>query len=313
MIAFFYFVLMKKIAYLILILIVTSCNVFKEKKEYSFTYEFENKTSQRNILETIKVLKKRLDSYGVENSITNQKGDRLHINVKAINLDSIRLNSLILNQGKLEFWELFKGNDFHDFMIDVNEFFMDTTLEDSIQVQPLLSKIASQGYPGGPIVFQFKAEDTASVNKMLGNKEVRFLIPEDFLNVKFLWGVADEIGHHPLYAAKSNRDGRPPLTGASITDAMHSFGPIGRPVVAIAMNDKGALTWERITENAFLNSTFIAITINDLVYTAPGVAAGAIKGGRSEISGNFTIEEAHDLAIILSSKGKIPKLNRVNN
>lgn len=305
---------MKKITYLILVLIVVSCNFFKEKSEYSFTYEFENENqiTQREIIETINILEKRLNKFGTDHKIEKQKGKRLRVKIKAFNLDSTRLNSIIVNQGKLEFWELFKGEDFNDFLIDVNRFFTEGNVSDSIDVQPLFDKIASASYQGSPVLFLSKTEDTSVVSKMLNHKEVRFLIPSEYSNIKFLWGTVDENGHHPLYAAKSNRNNKPPLTGESVTEAIQNYDAIGKPTVSITMNNDGALTWERLTGNAFHNSTCIAVTLNDLVYTAPGVTVGAIKGGRSEVSGDFTLRQAQDLAIILSSQGDIPKLKLVN-
>ena len=97
-----------------------------------------------------------------------------------------------------------------------------------------------------------------------------------------------------------------------ITDARQSFGYTDKPEIVIEMNNEGALIWERITGEAFKNNTKIAITLNDIVYSAPGVTSGPISGGRSSISGNFTLQEAQDLAIILSSQGSIPKLKLVN-
>ncbi len=119
-------------------------------------------------------------------------------------------------------------------------------------------------------------------------------------------------GLHPLYAASSNRENKAPLTGDVITDARTNFGITGKPEIAMQMNEKGAIIWERLTGKAFENQTNIAITLNNIVYSAPGVTSGSISGGRSSISGNFTIEEAQDLAIILSSQQSIPKLKLID-
>ena len=87
---------MKKITYLILFLTVLSCNIFKEKSEFIFTYEFENENqiTQREILETINILKKRLDKYGVEHKIKKEKRKILSIKVTGFNLDSISIKLL---------------------------------------------------------------------------------------------------------------------------------------------------------------------------------------------------------------------------
>lgn len=301
---------MKKPFYLIAFLLVLSCNMFKEKNEYFFIYEFENedKISFGEISQTINVLKKRLDSYGVEYNINKYNRKKISIKFTAFEIDTTRLNNIILNQGKLEFWELYKGEEFLPIMMDINNFYAEKINHDSLKAQPLIDKIASQGYKGGPVIFQSKTKDTTAINKMLNNKEIRFMLSSDYLNTKFLWGISDSNGHHPLYAAKSNRNNIAPLTGESIIEAKQYYDQLSRPVVAITMDEEGAITWERITGNAFINATFIAVTLNDLVYTAPGVTAGAIKGGKSEVSGDFTLQQAQDLAIILSSQKSINKL-----
>ncbi len=298
------------IKFFLVLLLLSSCNTFKEKKDFTFIYEFENeeKISFEEISTTIRVLEKRLDALGVEYNIQKFYDKKIKLDIKAIDLNTKRLNYIILNQGKLEFWELYRGENFFSIVADINNFYADKSKTDSIQPQPLFDKIASSGYQGGPVIFQSKPEDTAAVNLMLNNKEVRFLLTSDYLNTKFLWGVADENNHHPLYAAKSNRKNIPPITGESIVEAKQYYDVLGKPIVTINMDKKGAITWERITGNAYRNMTYIGVTLNDLVYTAPGVSAGPIKGGKSEVSGDFTLEQAQDLAIILSSQKSIAKL-----
>lgn len=298
------------IQFFLVLLLLSSCNTFKEKKDFTFIYEFENeeKISFEEISTTIRVLEKRLDALGVEYNIQKFYDKKIKLDIKAIDLNTKRLNYIILNQGKLEFWELYRGENFFSIVADINNFYADKSKTDSIQPQPLFDKIASPGYQGGPVIFQSKPEDTAAVNLMLNNKEVRFLLTSDYLNTKFLWGVADENNHHPLYAAKSNRKNIPPITGESIVEAKQYYDVLGKPIITINMDKKGAITWERITGNAYRNMTYIGVTLNDLVYTAPGVSVGPIKGGKSEVSGDFTLEQAQDLAIILSSQKSIAKL-----
>ncbi len=287
-----------------------SCNTFKEKKEFSFIYEFENeeKTSLGEVSKTINVLKKRLDAYGIDYNIDKYKGKKISIKFSAFDIDTLRLNNIVLNQGKLEFWELYRGEEFFPIIVEINNFYAEKRENDSLEIHPLFDKIASQGYKGGQVIFQSKVEDTTLVNNMLNNDEIRFLLSPDYLNTKFLWGISDGNGHHPLYAAKSNRSSKAPLTGESILNANQYYDQLSRPIVTINMNKEGAITWERMTGNAFRNGTFIAVTLNDLVYTAPGVKVGAIKGGKSEVSGDFTLQQAQDLAIILSSQKSIHKL-----
>ena len=256
----------------------------------------------------IRVLKKRLNKYGTDFEVKRHRQNNIKILIKAKKLNDKRVNELILNQGKLEFWELYRGDAFFPFVMELNNSLIDEKENDSIKINPLLDLIASQGYQGGPVVFQTKKEDTATINSFLNRKEAKFYLPSEYNHVKFLWGIPDSNNHIPLYVAKSNREKTPPLTGNSITDAFQNYDAINRPTVSINMDKEGALIWERITGSAFRNATSIAITINNTVYSAPGVTVGAIKGGKSEISGNFTLKEAQDLAIVLSSQESIPKL-----
>ena len=108
-----------------------------------------------------------------------------------------------------------------------------------------------------------------------------------------------------MYVLKSNRDGIAPLSGGVVVDAVQSYDAVGNAAVNMQMNAKGARIWENLTEKAFKQSSNIAIVLDNIVYSAPGVSRGAISGGRSEITGNFTLNEAIDLANVLRA-GKLP-------
>lgn len=305
---------MNKYIYLIICFSIFSCNSFSKKAQYEFLYEFENedKIENRDFSKTISVLKKRLDVLGYDYLVKRDAQKDIKILIKANNLNVDRFDKLMTNQGKLEFWELYKGDEFLKIIFEFSSSLVDKNevVSDSVQANPLLGLIAGRGYAGGPIVFQVKSQDTATVSSFLNQKEVKFYVPSEYSNVKFLWGVPDN-DLIPLYAAKSNRENKAPLKGESLISAIQSVGYVGRPEINIEMDNDGAITWERMTEKAFRNNTSIAITINNLVYSAPGVVSGPIQGGKSSISGNFTLEEAQDLAVILSSKIPIPKLKLI--
>jgi SecD/SecF fusion protein len=90
-----------------------------------------------------------------------------------------------------------------------------------------------------------------------------------------------------------------------VVDATQSYDQVGSPAVSMQMNGKGARKWEEMTGNAYRDKSNIAIVLDEIVYSAPGVSKGAISGGRSEISGEFTLNEAIDLANVLRA-GKLP-------
>lgn len=151
--------------------------------------------------------------------------------------------------------------------------------------------------------------DTAKINQMLTSARVKELFPRD-LSLK--WGVKaidDKEQYFELYAIKvTNRDGKAPLEGDVITDAKSDFGQQSSYAnVSMQMNPDGASIWARLTEQNI--GRCIAIVLDGYVYSAPRVN-DKIAGGRSEISGNFTVEEAKDLANVLKS-GKMPAPARI--
>ena len=155
----------------------------------------------------------------------------------------------------------------------------------------------------GPVVAAVQAKDTSKVNRYLQMPEVRDAFPTD---MKFLWGAKPDkrTGLHNLYAIKVNAvDNNAPLTGEVVTDARADYDQTGNPNVTIRMNTEGATKWQKITA-ANANRGFIAIVLDELVYSAPFVR-GEIPGGNTEITGDFSVKEAQDLANILKA-GKLP-------
>nr|AOE07129.1 preprotein translocase subunit SecD [uncultured bacterium] len=195
----------------------------------------------------------------------------------------------------------------------------ETGLDDT-EINPLFDLIRSMGYNGGPVLASFESKDQETVSDYLNNPKVRALLAPEQRYVKFVWGIpqfmeteADEDTDQEveslelveLYALKGNRENKPQLSGAVITDAKQEFQQNGTPSVTMQMNLKGAKIWEKMTGNAFNTGGQIAIVLDDIVYSAPGVTSGPISGGNSEISGTFTLNEAVDLANVLRA-GKLP-------
>lgn len=171
---------------------------------------------------------------------------------------------------------------------------------------PLMSLIVGMGAEQGPELAQFNVQDTAKVNTMLKQPEVRGLLSSDKKYARFAWGVADEdSGILSLYAIKSNKKNEAPLTGSVVTDASQAYDQMNRVAVSLEMNAKGAKTWEKMTGEAYKQGTQIAISLDNTIYSAPGVTTGPISGGRSEITGDFDINEGKDLATVLKA-GKLP-------
>lgn len=174
------------------------------------------------------------------------------------------------------------------------------------QVNPLFDLIAGQGRQGGPIVVSVEKKNAEQFMAYLNDPKVRALLPVEQRFVKFAWGKPVKDSEIlDLYAIKGNRDNEPELSGGVITDARQEYNQVGVVTVTMQMDGKGAKKWEEMTGKAFSQRSQIAIVLDDVVYSAPGVTTGAISGGRSEITGDFTIEEGQDLANVLRA-GKLP-------
>jgi SecD/SecF fusion protein len=163
----------------------------------------------------------------------------------------------------------------------------------------------------GSVIGMAHYNDTAKVNAYLNMKQVRSIFPRD---ISFKWHVKpykydESESFYELHALKiTGRDGKPPLDGDVITDARSEFDQnTGSAEVSMTMNADGAKIWARLTKNNVGN--FIAIVLDNYVYSAPRVNQ-EITGGRSSITGDFTVEEAKDLANILKS-GKLPAPARI--
>ncbi len=168
---------------------------------------------------------------------------------------------------------------------------------------PLFARLSPNPYGDSWVVGYAHYSDTAEVNRMLSTAEAKSIIPRD---LKFMWGVSPMDGsdsYFELYSIKSdNKNGLPDLTGDVITDSKADFQQSGRPCVTMAMNTEGARRWASLTKQNVGRG--IAIVLDGYVYSAPNVQ-GEITGGRSEITGNFTVEQTQDLANVLKS-GKMP-------
>ncbi len=287
-----------------------SCGNFKDKQEHLFIYGFENRVDlqKTDVLQTIKIIQERLDKYGVHFEVSSLSDDNIRVKIWEDKLNDERVNKLILNQGKLEFWECYKTEEFYPFLLQVDSI-SKNKLNDKSSINSMFSnKLIAPDYQNGPVLFYAKEKDTTSINSNLNSKKARALLPLEFSHVKFLWGIKGNDGNIPCYTIKSNPENKASITGKHIVSARQNYDARGNPTVSLKMNNVGASHWELMTKNAYLYQSFIAIVLNDIVFSAPGVSSGSITGGRSEISGDFTLEEAQDLANVISSN-KIPKLN----
>ncbi|WP_309613161.1 protein translocase subunit SecDF [Flavobacterium sp.] len=285
------------------------------------------------------VLRSRIDKFGVTQPNIVKLGQTGRILIELPGAKDVdRIKKLVSSKAELEFWETYKAEEMMGFLQAANEALKATvkseekvaaakpkdTLtslltdkdKDSAAVKkgnnPLFDKFISQG--GGPVLVIASPKDTATINSYLRRPEIRNLLPADKRYVKFAWGKPDvkvdaktkkETETVELYALKGNRDNAAPMSGGVIVDARDTFDQMGKPAVSMKMNGAGAKIWEDLTGRAFTQKSYIAIALDNVVYSAPGVTSGPISGGSSEITGSFEVAETKDLANVLRA-GKLP-------
>ncbi|OKZ29950.1 protein translocase subunit SecDF [Parabacteroides sp. merdae-related_45_40] len=180
------------------------------------------------------------------------------------------------------------------------------SMEEFAKQHPLFAVLQINQYNGqlapGPVVGIADKKDIAKINEYLNMKQVKDILPR---NLSLKWGVKaidEKEQYFYLYAIKmTNRDGTPALGGDVVTDANADFvQQAGRSEqqVSMTMNAEGAKAWARLTKENI--GKVVAIVLDDMVYSAPNVQV-EITGGRSQITGHFTPEEAKDLANVLKS------------
>ena len=173
-------------------------------------------------------------------------------------------------------------------------------------LQPSVSP-AGQPYQG-PVVGTAHYTDTAKVMAMLNSQVAKSLLPRELHLCWTVKAIDEAEAYYQLVALKSQTSGRPSLEGDVITDARADFGQTSAYAnVSMTMNAEGARDWQRITRDNIGKS--IAIVLDGYVYSFPTVQ-NEIAGGSSQITGNFTVEEAKDLANTLNS-GKMPAPARI--
>jgi len=177
----------------------------------------------------------------------------------------------------------------------------DSSKVDSTQLNNAFSRLFTAGTYS---MLGVRVKDTARVNGVLRKEEVRSLFPSDLSFVYDIKPVMKPGTNEEVVDLYMVRDlGKAPLEGDVITNATQDYDPTtGKPNVDMQMNAEGARKWKALT-GANIGRR-VAIILDNFVYSAPNVQS-EIAGGRSSISGSFSIEEAQDLANILKA-GKLP-------
>ncbi len=269
------------------------------------------------ISNSFNVLRNRIDRFGVTQPSIQKIGNTGRILVELPGVkEPERVRKLLQGTASLEFWTTFDATEITPYLQEANALLaqyaaaeVEGTEEElsAEKANPLFSILQPTNFRGNACIGYAAAADTATVGRYLRMPEVAELFPAEF---RPMWSVkpseyvgADNI--FELIAIKSSsRDGKAPLDGGVVTDARVTTNDRrgGNPTVSMTMNAEGANIWARLTKDNIGKQ--IAIVLDGTVYSYPTVNS-EISGGSSEISGNFTMEEATDLTNVLKS-GKLP-------
>jgi len=259
--------------------------------------------------------------------------------------DIDRVKKLLQSTAELQFWEVYSNQETANFFFEANAVVenklkqkekttteVDSTstknelddllgeVSDSLAIKPVnnLFTVLTPSIPQdqnqiSSIIATAKVADTAKVNAYLALKEVRALLSTEMKHTKFLWDAKpftaklnatnEDTQLIQLYAIKSNREDIAPIEGDVIDDASQEYGQTGKPEVSMTMNASGSRLWGKMTtENV---GKFVAVVLDDYVYTAPSVNTPITTGRTSISGGSMTVVEAQDIANVLKA-GKLP-------
>ncbi len=302
------------------------------------------KESESAISNSFNVLRNRIDRFGVTQPNIQKLGNSGRILVELPGVkEPERVRKLLQGTASLEFWTTFQFSEIEPFLTEANAKLAEILPADAVAVaaapaadgnssdgvlsqalndaaaasqdaelakynkeNPLFAVLRPSGYNTNACIGFASYADTALVNKYLAMPAVKECFPHEF---KAMWTVkpSDQIpggNYFELVAIRNtSRDGKAPLDGDAVTEARVQYGDGGaHPEVSMSMDSEGAQTWARLTKDNIGRQ--VAIVLDGMVYSYPTVQS-EISGGSSQITGNFTLEEAEDLANVLKS-GKLP-------
>ena len=293
------------------------------------------------ISNSFNVLRNRIDRFGVTQPNIQKLGNSGRILVELPGVkEPERVRKLLQGTASLEFWATYPNEEIEGYLAEANALLAEmqsaeaapaVEAEETVEAEdallaeelkqaenetaaeaemlkqnPLFSLLQPSGARGYACIGYAHYADTAQINKIFAMPQIKQLFPPEF---KPMWTVkASEMDVNgnifELVAIKAtSRDGKAPLDGGVVTDARVQYGNTGAsPQVSMSMNTEGANIWARMTKENIGRQ--IAIVLDGMVYSYPNVQ-NEITGGSSQITGNFTLEEAEDLANVLKS-GKLP-------
>ncbi|WP_267405366.1 MULTISPECIES: protein translocase subunit SecD [unclassified Chryseobacterium] len=251
------------------------------------------------------VIRTRIDKMGAVQPNVQRVPGTARISVEMPGMKDIdKVKKMLQTSAKLQFWEVQQVPEIAPYfqslttMVSAKGDSMGVAKNTNFMNLLNLDKLRTNG------VANVKLSDTAAVNKILNSKIAQSLRPANIKYTQFMWGYKPEATDSEslvLYAIRGNINQKAPVDGA-VETANISYDELSRVVVDMQMDSKGAKDWKTLTEKNVGKP--VAVTLDNRVYTAPNVV-GAIPNGRTQISGNFSQEEAKELVDVLGA-GKLP-------
>ncbi len=255
---------------------------------------------------SFKVLSKRIDRFGVtQPNIQKISGGNGRILVELPGVkEPERVRKLLQGTASLEFWPTFTSSEVYAQLTEADRVIAASTLADTTaSAHPLadlfVSGLENSGYAR---IGAAHYADTAQINSYLAMPEVKKVLNKGLIPMWSAKPIEGSENIFELVAIKDEGNGAP-LDGDAVAEARAQFAQDGSDAeVSMSMNREGAKVWARLTGDNIDRQ--IAIVLDGLVYSYPNVN-DKIEGGNSSITGNFTPEEAQDLANVLEC-GKLP-------
>ncbi|KMQ63079.1 preprotein translocase subunit SecD [Chryseobacterium angstadtii] len=251
------------------------------------------------------VIRTRIDKLGAIQPNVQRVPGTARISVEMPGMKDIdKVKKMLQTSAKLQFWEVQQVPEIAPYfqtlatMVAIKGDSMGVAKNTNFMNLLNIDKLRSNG------VASVKLSDTAAVNKILSSKVGQSLRPANIKYTQFMWGYKPEATDSEslvLYAIRGNINQKAPVDGA-VETASISYDELSRVVVDMQMDSKGAKEWKTLTEKNVGKP--VAVTLDGRVYTAPNVV-NAIPNGRTQISGNFSQEEAKELVDVLGA-GKLP-------
>ena len=249
------------------------------------------------------VLRNRIDQFGVVSpniQVLQGKDGQILLELPGVK-DHSRVRDLLQRSANLEFYETYQAPELtSSFSALLNALSNDST----VNAAPLMALLSQGAANGATVGYAADAKAMAAIDAVLATPQAKNLLPSD---LRLRWAVkpmvrTDAQGKEynygfALYALRAN-GGKAALDGKAVSDASSNYDPLRGNEVSMRMNSEGARNWARITGQNVGKQ--VAIVLDDKVYSAPNVN-DKIEGGSSSITGDFTIEEARDLANVLKS------------